>query len=43
MTDQIMLPWRKSIRSNASSGCVEVAWIDAVFIDRGEADARLPE
>lgn len=21
-------PWRKSIRSNASGGCVEVTWID---------------
>ena len=28
--DQLTLPWRKSIRSNASGGCVEVAPIDGL-------------
>lgn len=33
MADKPMPPWRKSIRSNASSGCVEVTWINGVLAD----------
>ena len=31
--------WRKSIRSNASGGCVEVTWLDGASPDGGNATA----
>ena len=40
MTGKSIPPWRKSIRSNASSGCVEVTWIDGAFPDDLEAVIR---
>jgi Domain of unknown function (DUF397) len=43
MADQIMPPWRKSIRSNASSGCVEVTWTDVVSHGGMEVDVRPSE
>lgn len=33
MTDKPTPSWRKSLRSNASSGCVEVTWIDGAVAD----------
>lgn len=37
MTAQSPAPWRKSQRSNASGGCVEVTWLDAALPLKPEA------
>lgn len=37
--NQSPVSWRKSIRSNASGGCVEVTWLDGASPDRGSVTA----
>jgi hypothetical protein len=41
--NQSPAPWRKSIRSNASGGCVEVTWLDGASSDDGSAAVLPPQ
>lgn len=43
MTAQSTPAWRKSIRSNASGGCVEVTWIDGAVPDDLKVTGRPAE